>query len=143
MFKTYLGSLLASLGLGEGRGSRLLTGLGRLSLRKKDISKCGPLPGDLPLTLKSSAGGISANATEAQAISSPAVTSHGRTNGRKQAASRPKPGAVPLVVNTTIAIVVRSDLPSSVAHQSEAYHFDGFWAVDCLSFGPREKKFVG
>lgn len=47
-FATYLGSLLTSLRLGEGRGSRLLAGLGRLSLRKKDISKCGPLPGDLP-----------------------------------------------------------------------------------------------
>lgn len=45
---TYLGGLLASLGLGEGRGSRLLTGLGRLSLRKKDISKCVPLTGSLP-----------------------------------------------------------------------------------------------
>lgn len=41
MFRTYLRSLLAaSLGLGEGCGSRLLSGLGRLSLRKKDISKC-------------------------------------------------------------------------------------------------------
>lgn len=41
MFSTYLrGLLAASLGLGEGCGSRLLSGLGRLSLRKKDISKC-------------------------------------------------------------------------------------------------------
>lgn len=41
MFRTYLrGLLAASLGLGEGCGSRLLSGLGRLSLRKKDISKC-------------------------------------------------------------------------------------------------------
>ena len=37
---TNLGSLLASLGLGERGRSHLLAGLGRLSLRKEDISKC-------------------------------------------------------------------------------------------------------
>lgn len=40
---TDLGGFLTSLSLGERGGRNLLAGLGRLSLRKEDISKCVPL----------------------------------------------------------------------------------------------------
>lgn len=46
MVSTYLGGLLARTGLtlGVRRGSDLLTGLGRLSLRKEDVSEpCSPI----------------------------------------------------------------------------------------------------
>lgn len=103
--RTYLGGLLASLRLGEGGGSRLLSGFGRLSLRKKDISECVPLLGGLSRSLKSShetslpsCGGSSQvitcvrgrQAESASRISSRAVLS--QIDGRQTPARTRRPG---------------------------------------------------
>lgn len=103
--RTYLRGLLASLRLGEGGGSRLLSGFGRLSLRKKDISECVPLLGGLSRSLKSShetslpsCGGSSQvityvrrrQAESASRISSRAVLS--QKDGRQTPARTRRPG---------------------------------------------------
>lgn len=122
--RTYLGGLLASLRLGEGGGSRLLSGFGRLSLRKKDISECVPLLGGLSRSLKSSheaslpsCGGSSQvitrvrrqQAEAASRISSRAVESH-------------RPTTETSTHEAAWSVVTKTS-------QSSAYHFEGWWSA--------------
>lgn len=70
---TYLRSLLTSLSLRERGGGRLLAGFGRLSLRKKDISKCLDIDWWSSLNSKELAGGVSAHLRRLKPKSSPEV----------------------------------------------------------------------